>query len=126
MSEYFSVSQLHGAPLNAETVGGPGKNTLLPPPLSVGLLESAIMNQFIPAITGLAPPGKQIRELLSLSVRLGGLGLRNPIIMAKEQHNASKLIRAPLVDRVIEQDHHLGECHTVQQRIKDTIRSCKR
>ena len=26
--------QLHGAPLNAETVGGPGKNTLLPPPLS--------------------------------------------------------------------------------------------
>ena len=26
--------QLHGAPLNAKTVGGPGKNTLLPPPLS--------------------------------------------------------------------------------------------
>ena len=24
--------QLYGAPLNAKTVGGPGKNTLLPPP----------------------------------------------------------------------------------------------
>ena len=31
----FVIYQLlHGAPLNAETVGGPGKNTLLPPPLS--------------------------------------------------------------------------------------------
>ena len=47
------------------------------------------------------------------------------IIMAKEQHNASKLMCAPLVDQVIKQDHHLGECHAVQQRIKDTIRSCK-
>ena len=45
-----------------------------------------------------APPGKQIQELLALHVRLGGLGLRNPITMAKEQHNASKLICAQLVD----------------------------
>ena len=59
-------------------------------------------------------------------MRLGGLGLTNPIIMAKEQHNASKLICALLVDRVIKQDHHSGECHAVQQKIKGTIRSCKR
>ena len=30
----FVIYQLHGAPLNAETVGGPGKNALLPPSLS--------------------------------------------------------------------------------------------
>ena len=47
-------------------------------------LESAVQSQFIPAITGQAPPGKQIRELLALPVRLGDLGLRNPIITRAE------------------------------------------
>ena len=37
-------------------------------------LESAIQLQFIPTITGLAPPGKQVREVLALPVRLGSLG----------------------------------------------------
>ena len=89
-------------------------------------LESAIQFQFIPAITGQAPPGKQIRELLALPVRLGGLGLQNPITMSREQHTASKLICAPLVDRIVNQDHHLGECSAVQQGTKARLRSCKR
>ena len=38
-------------------------------------LESATRSQFIPAIMGLAPPGKQVRQVLALPVRLGGLGL---------------------------------------------------
>ena len=34
-SEYLLYTNYcMGAPLNAETVGGPGKNTVLPPPLS--------------------------------------------------------------------------------------------
>ena len=38
--------QLHGAPLNAKTVGGPGKNTLLPPPLSgPGATETFFKNR---------------------------------------------------------------------------------
>lgn len=89
-------------------------------------LESAIQFQFIPAITGQAPPGKQIRELLALPVRLGGLGLQNPITMSREQHTASKLICAPLVDRIVNQDHHLGECSAVQQETKARLCSCKR
>ena len=31
---------------------------------------------------------------------------------------ASKLIYAPLVDRIVNQDHHLGECSAVQQGTK--------
>ena len=42
-------------------------------------LETAIQSQFIPAITGQAPPGQQVREILALPVRLGGLGLQNPM-----------------------------------------------
>ena len=89
-------------------------------------LESAIQSQFIPAITGQAPPGKQVRDLLALPVRLGGLGLQNPINMAKEQHTASQQICAPLVDRIVHQEHYLGECHTVQQSTKARLRSHKR
>ena len=53
-------------------------------------LKSAIQSQFIPAITGQAPPEKQVQELLALPVRLGGLDLQNPINMAKEQRTASE------------------------------------
>ena len=77
-------------------------------------LESAIQSQFIPAITGQHPPGKQVREVLAMPVRLGGLGIRNPINMAMEQHTASHQICAPLVDRIVHQDHQLGDCSAVQ------------
>ena len=89
-------------------------------------LESAIQSRFIPAITGQAPPGKHVRDLLALPVRLGGLGLRNPTNMAKEQHTASQQISAPLVDRIVNQEHHLGECHAVQKQTKVRIRHHKR
>ncbi len=89
-------------------------------------LESAIQSQFIPAITGQPPPGKQVREVLALPVRLGGLGLRNPINMAKEQYTASQQISAPLVDRIVHQEHSLGDCHAVQQSTKARICSRKR
>ena len=61
-----------------------------------------------------------------LPVRLGSLGLQNPINMSREQHRASKLICAPLVDRIVNQDHHLGECSAVQQGTKARLRSRKR
>ena len=86
-------------------------------------LESSIQSQFIPAITGQAPCGKQVREVLALPVRLGGLGSIN---MAKEQHTASQQISFPLVDRIIHQEHQLGECHAVQQNTKARLRSHKR
>ena len=89
-------------------------------------LKAAIQSQFIPAITGQAPPGQQVREILALPVRLGGLGLQNPITMAKEQQSASQQICSPLVDRIVHQQHHMGDCHLAQQEIKANISSCKR
>ena len=89
-------------------------------------LESVIRSQFIPAVTGQAPPGRQMRELLALPARFGGLGIQNPITMAEEQHTASKLICAPLVDRIVNQDHRLTECHALQQRTKARLCSHRR
>ena len=68
-------------------------------------LETAIQSHFIPALTGQSPPGNLVRELLALPVRLGGLGLINPVAVAQDQHASSQLISAPLVERVLRQEH---------------------
>ena len=59
--------------------------------------------------------------MLALPARLGGLGLTNLAASAKEKRTASQQISAPLVDRINNQDHQLGSCHSVQQSIKRRI-----
>ncbi len=89
-------------------------------------LETAIQSLFIPALTGQSPPGKLVHEMLAMPARLGGLGLINPVATAQEQHAASQLISAPLVERVLHQDHQLADCQHAQQDIKAKVRSDKR
>ena len=85
-------------------------------------LEQAIRTKFIPALTGQPPPGEQMRELLALPARLGGLGLTNPTSSAREQRNSSQQISEPLVNRIINQEHELNDCHTLQQHIKRELK----
>ena len=89
-------------------------------------LESAIHSQLIPALTGQNPPGDLIRELTALPVHLGGLGLTNPATSSSQVHTASKQISAPLVERVVRQDHQLSGCHAAQQLAKAEVRSIRR
>ena len=79
----------------------------------------------IPALKGQPPPGEHTRELLALPARLGGLGLTNPAASVKDQRTASQQISAPLVDGIINQDHQLDDCHSVQQSIKRRIQHMK-
>ena len=88
-------------------------------------LERAIHSHFIPALTGQPAPGEYMREMFALPARLGGLGLMNPAASKKEQRAASHQISAPLVDRIINQDHQLGDCHSVQQSIKKRTQHAK-
>ena len=92
----------------------------------LGSLEIAIQSRFIPALSGQPPPGKHTRELLALPAQLGGLGLLNPLVSAPEQQAASHEISTPLVDRIINQDHRLDDCHAVQQSFKTRIQHNKR
>ena len=85
-------------------------------------LEQAIRMHFIPALTGQPPPGEQMRELLALPARLGGLGLTNPTLSAREQQNSSQQISGPLVSRIINQEHELGDCHSMQHHIKRNLK----
>ena len=59
-------------------------------------LEDIIRLKFIPSITGQPPPNDQIRDLLSLPPRLGGIAIANPTTMAESEFSASSEISRPL------------------------------
>lgn len=67
-------------------------------------LEEAIHQKFLPSLTGQAIFNKQMRKLLSLPVRLGGLGISDPTKWAPLEFEASEKISAPLTALVIAQD----------------------
>ena len=94
--------------------------------LALESLENTISSRFIPALTGQPPPGEHMRELLALPARLGGLGLINPTTSAKEQRTTSQQVSAPLVDKVTNQDHHMGDSNPIQHGIKRRAQYTKR
>ena len=46
-------------------------------------LETIIRSKLIPALTGQPPPGDEMRDLLALPARLGGIALTNPFLLQK-------------------------------------------
>ena len=64
--------------------------------------------------------------MLALPERHGGMDLINPVAIAEEQHTISQLISAPLVERILHQDHQLSDCEVAQQEAKTRTRSIKR
>ena len=69
-------------------------------------LETAIRQRVIPALTGQPTPNDNVRKLLSLPARLGGLGIVDPAATATIQWQASEATSAPLVAIVFEN----GQC----------------
>ena len=67
-------------------------------------LEIAIHQHLIPALTGREVCSAAERDLLALPVRLGGMGLVNPMNDSIHAFEASKHITAPLVALIMTQD----------------------
>ena len=68
-------------------------------------LEDCICSDLILKLLGRDFPGKVERDLFSLPVRLGGLGLFIPTVTAARQHNCSLYTSSPLVDLIVSQSH---------------------
>ena len=64
-------------------------------------LEDVIRTKFIPCLTGRAPPNDLERNLLSLSPRLGGLGIPNPTTTSDAEYTASRSVCKPLYDLIL-------------------------
>ena len=77
-------------------------------------LEQVIRHKLIPALTGRSAPGDEERDLLALPVRLGGLGIVNPVQALANEFRRSSTITKSLIDLICEQQLTLGNaCNTV-------------
>ena len=67
-------------------------------------LEDVIRTQFIPCLTGRAPPHDLERNLLSLPPRLDGLGISNPTATSDTEYTASRSVCKPLYNLILLHD----------------------
>ena len=93
-------------------------------------MEAAIHQHFIPALTGHEACSVVERELLALPVRLGGMGLVNPMSESTHAFEASKRITAPLVALIVAQTPNQAlqrnELLKEKNRIKNRIKKSRR
>ena len=62
-------------------------------------LEEATQQHLIPALTGRPPCSREERDLLALPVRLGGMGITNPVSTSHRNFEASTRLTSPLAAR---------------------------
>ena len=67
-------------------------------------LERIIRSLFIPSITNGQPPNDQMRDLLGLPARLGGIGVSNPVKMTNFEFAASLRVTEPLKRLILVQE----------------------
>ena len=66
-------------------------------------LEKVIQESLLPNFTGQPAPSVQVRRLLGLPTRHGGLGIVNPVTLPSVCHKDSVAIAEPLVQLIIDQ-----------------------
>ena len=64
-------------------------------------LEESIRTKLIPALCGCPAPSDNLRELLALPCRLGGLGIIDPTNVADAEYTASKEFTAAIVKALL-------------------------
>ena len=89
-------------------------------------LEDAIQHHLIPALTGRPPCSRVERDLLALPVRLGGVGIINPVSNSQHMFEASVRLTTPLIAAIATQDQdQLIDTSEVME-IKSSIRKSNR
>ena len=88
-------------------------------------LEEAIHQKFLPALTGRPPCSPEERELLSLPVRFGGLGIIDPSTTANTEFQISELVSAPLVALIVLQENVYSVDQHELRKIKADARAAK-
>ena len=89
-------------------------------------LEEAICQHLIPALTGRTSCSTADRDLLTLPVRLGGLGLANPVTSSSPSFQASELLTKALVELIQSQETNQTVDPESTSSIKKSIRRLNR
>ena len=90
-------------------------NSLLQP------LEEAIRTKLIPTLTGQSPPNDNVRRLLALPARLGGMGIIDPSDVVESQQSVSTTCCKPLVDLILQQQGDIGTATQKQNKAKSKL-----
>ena len=85
-------------------------------------LESAIREDLIPALLGREVSDTE-RKILALPVKLGGMGIYNPVTTADEEFEASTLITRNLTEIICHQERDLRNYD--KERVGNTIKEIK-
>ena len=67
-------------------------------------LEDTIRAKFLPALCGIPATNDELRNLLALPCRLGGIGIVNPTSTADQEYSTSKEVTSPIVNSILSQD----------------------
>ena len=90
-------------------------------------LEEKIRTRLIPSLTGQSSCNDDMRDLLALPVRLGGLGLGNPCKQCSVHFRSSKSITTPLTNLILQQSHsYPAEVKAQQIRAQNSARNQRR
>ena len=85
-------------------------------------LEVSIREDFLPSLLS-SPINDRLRDLLALPARLGGMGIINPVKIAKEEYENSLRLTATLTKMIVDQDIK-GRIDS--EKIKDTKKQISR
>jgi hypothetical protein len=83
-------------------------------------LDELITNKLIPSIIG-SQVSEVERELLSLPVKLGGMGIESPSSVSDDEYSRSKQITAPLAAIIALQGNSLPNADEVDQKRKEAF-----
>ena len=72
----------------------------------VAPVEDCIRHKFLPTLTGQTSVNENVRTVLSLPARLGGLGIIKPLLTAVSQYKSSLFTTSPLVSRLLHQSQY--------------------
>ena len=84
---------------------------------SMKSLEVLIRNQLMPAIVGGHEISDELRMILNLPARLGGMGFLDPSVEADYEYENSVLVTAQLTNAIYQQNHRLKIDDEAQERI---------
>lgn len=74
-------------------------------------MEVVISSKFIPTLTGRLVSDVE-RAMLTLPIRLGGVGIINPQTVSDSEFGASEEVASTLVELILQQDMSFG-CHVI-------------
>ncbi|XP_064400133.1 uncharacterized protein LOC135346443 [Halichondria panicea] len=90
-------------------------------------LESTIRMKLLPTLTGQPPPSDEMRDLLALPARLGGIAISNPTAVAEAEFSASTKVAGPLKNTILQQSfEYATEVAEAQVKARNEVRRSNR